>query len=58
MNRNSVRSTSGTAIVIGLPNIRADASSFGRWSTVLAENMLWVPIALISERRYNKPEIE
>jgi len=44
--------------VIGLPNIRADASSFGRWSTVLAENMLWVPIALISERRCNKPEIE
>ncbi len=58
IRRKSVRSTSGTGTVSAPPNISADDTSLGRWSTVLAENTLVVPSALISGRRYSMPESE
>ena len=50
ISRCIVRSTSGIGTDSGVPNISAQAISFGRWSTVLAENTLWVPSALITTR--------
>ena len=58
ISRKSVRSTSGTGTVSPPPNMRPEATSFGRWSTVLAENTLVVPSALISGRRYSRPASE
>ena len=40
-----MRSMSGTATDNGVPNIRAEATCLGIWSTVLAENRLTVPSA-------------
>ena len=42
ISRWSVRSTSGTASVVPVPNIRAEASCLGIWSTVEAEYTLRV----------------
>ena len=50
ISRCCVRSTSGIATVSGAPYISALAISFGRWSTVLAENTLRVPSAFSSTR--------
>jgi hypothetical protein len=58
MSRKSVRSTSGTGMVSPPPNIRPDATSLGRWSTVLAEKTLVVPSARMSGRRYSRPDSE
>ena len=48
ISRWSVRSTSGTATVVPLPNISALDICFGIWSTVLAEKTLRVASALSS----------
>ena len=45
-----MRSTSGTGTVRPM-NMRPAEISFGRWSTVLAENTLVVPSARINGRR-------
>jgi hypothetical protein len=50
ISRCCVRSMSGIGTESGAPNSRPEESSFGRWSTVLAENTLRVPSALISTR--------
>ena len=50
ISRCRVRSTSGTGTLSDVPNSSPQAISFGRWSTVLAENTLRVPSALISTR--------
>ncbi len=46
-----MRSTSGTATDSGVPNMRADATCLGIWSTVLAEKRLTVPSARMSAGR-------
>lgn len=50
MSRWSVRSTSGTATVMPVPNISAEAICFGYWSTVLALKICLVCSALTSTR--------
>lgn len=42
ISRWAVRSTSGTGTVVPVPNISAEASCLGVWSTVEAENTLRV----------------
>ena len=50
ISRCCVRSTSGIATDSDAPYIRPFATSFGRWSTVLAEYTLRVPSAVSSAR--------
>ena len=46
-----MRSMSGTATDSGVPNIRAEATCFGNWSTVLAVYRLVVPSARMKAGR-------
>ena len=43
-----MRSRSGIATVVPVPNISAEATCLGNWSTVLALKMFLVPIAFNS----------
>ena len=53
-SRKSVRSRSGIAIVVPVPNISADAACLGYWSTVEALKMFLVPKAFNKTFPYSR----